>query len=191
MPNSFDAHIFKRRNVGEREEVRLKLFKLDGTPVDMEGSTGPAGAEGPEGPQGPQGIQGPIGPSGASWTIANGLETETTFTAVEEQIGPELSFTVGASGMALFQASGYMWHPPNSFQVEARLDNVMVFTATVNDATKTRYALAKDSLGRHPVSISTVLMMILTPGVHSFKFVHLAGPAGGKAHQIRLAAMAL
>jgi hypothetical protein len=41
MGNMFNAHIFRRRSVGEREEVRLKLFNLDGTP--FEGGGGAAG----------------------------------------------------------------------------------------------------------------------------------------------------
>ena len=40
MGNMVNAHIFKHRQVGEREEVRLKLFDLDGNPVDLSGSGG-------------------------------------------------------------------------------------------------------------------------------------------------------
>jgi len=35
MANTFDAHIFKQRNVGEREEVRVKIFGPDGNPLDL------------------------------------------------------------------------------------------------------------------------------------------------------------
>lgn len=59
MSNSFRAHIFKSRQVGEREEVRLKLFHTDGTPVEM--GVG-SGLQGPAGPAGPAGAQGPPGP---------------------------------------------------------------------------------------------------------------------------------
>lgn len=41
MGNTYGAHIFKRASVGEREEVTIKLFKPDGTPLDLEGGTGP------------------------------------------------------------------------------------------------------------------------------------------------------
>lgn len=33
----FNAHIFKRRSRGDREEVRIKLFNLDGTDADLGG----------------------------------------------------------------------------------------------------------------------------------------------------------
>lgn len=34
MGNMFKAHIFKRRSVGEREEVDIRMFNLDGSPFD-------------------------------------------------------------------------------------------------------------------------------------------------------------
>lgn len=37
---TFDAHIFRRRKRGEREEVRLKLFNSDGTPAELGGGGG-------------------------------------------------------------------------------------------------------------------------------------------------------
>lgn len=37
MGNTYGAHIFKRRQVGEREEVTIKLFKPDGTPLVLSG----------------------------------------------------------------------------------------------------------------------------------------------------------
>ena len=40
MANSFRAHIFKQRNVGEREEVRIKFFNADGSPADLGGGGG-------------------------------------------------------------------------------------------------------------------------------------------------------
>lgn len=40
MGNVFNAHIFKRSSRGEREEVRLKLFNPDGTPVELGGGGG-------------------------------------------------------------------------------------------------------------------------------------------------------
>lgn len=42
--NTYGAHIFKRRQVGEREEVTIKLFSRDGSPLVLDGSgpsTGP------------------------------------------------------------------------------------------------------------------------------------------------------
>lgn len=33
----YKAHIFKRRQLGEREEVRIKLFTSDGTPIVLDG----------------------------------------------------------------------------------------------------------------------------------------------------------
>jgi hypothetical protein len=35
MSSTFKAHIFKQRQVGEREEVRLKIFGPDGEPLDL------------------------------------------------------------------------------------------------------------------------------------------------------------
>lgn len=35
MANTFGAHIFKRRQVGEREEITIKLFKPDGSPLNV------------------------------------------------------------------------------------------------------------------------------------------------------------
>jgi len=67
MSNLFRAHLFKARRVGEREEVKLKLFHLDGSPVEIGiGSAiqGPAGPAGPQGPEGPTGATGPQGPQG-------------------------------------------------------------------------------------------------------------------------------
>lgn len=37
MGNLFNAHIFKHRQVGEREEVKLRLFNQDGSPADLGG----------------------------------------------------------------------------------------------------------------------------------------------------------
>jgi hypothetical protein len=73
MSNQFRAHLFKLRRVGEREEVKLRLFHSDGAPVEIgvgsaiqgpAGPTGPMGPMGPQGPQGPQGSQGVIGIQG-------------------------------------------------------------------------------------------------------------------------------
>jgi hypothetical protein len=45
MGNLFKAHIFRDRKVGNREEVTLKLFNKDGTPLDLNGgSEAPTGA---------------------------------------------------------------------------------------------------------------------------------------------------
>lgn len=38
----FNAHIFKRRSRGDREEVRIKLFNLDGTDAELGGGGGGA-----------------------------------------------------------------------------------------------------------------------------------------------------
>lgn len=35
MGNMFNAHIFRRRSQGEREEVRMRVFNLDGTPAEF------------------------------------------------------------------------------------------------------------------------------------------------------------
>lgn len=40
MSNSVNAHIFKQRSVGEREEVRLRLFTVDGEPIDISAGGG-------------------------------------------------------------------------------------------------------------------------------------------------------
>lgn len=40
MGNMFNAQIFGRRKRGDREEVRLKLFNLDGSPADIDGGGG-------------------------------------------------------------------------------------------------------------------------------------------------------
>lgn len=45
MGNTFGAHIFKRRSVGAREEVTIKLFKADGSPLNLSGDTDPGGGE--------------------------------------------------------------------------------------------------------------------------------------------------
>ena len=41
--STYKAHIFKQRNVGEREEVGLKLFMPDGTPIDLSEGGGGGG----------------------------------------------------------------------------------------------------------------------------------------------------
>lgn len=47
MGNTMHAHLFKRRQVGQREEVVIKLFYPDGTPCDMEAfENGGGGASG-------------------------------------------------------------------------------------------------------------------------------------------------
>ena len=38
--STYKAHIFKERNVGEREEVKLKIFGPDGSPLDLVGGGG-------------------------------------------------------------------------------------------------------------------------------------------------------
>lgn len=40
MTNVFNAHIFKRRRRGEREEVTLKMYNLDGSPLNLPGGGG-------------------------------------------------------------------------------------------------------------------------------------------------------
>jgi hypothetical protein len=35
MPNVFNAHIFKQQQLGDREEVRIKIFGPDGEPLDL------------------------------------------------------------------------------------------------------------------------------------------------------------
>jgi len=40
MGNTFKAHIFKRRSVGSREEVQLKVFGEDGKPIDLGSASG-------------------------------------------------------------------------------------------------------------------------------------------------------
>lgn len=42
MSESYSAHIFGRRKVGEREEVRITMFDEDGTPISMDSSSPPA-----------------------------------------------------------------------------------------------------------------------------------------------------
>jgi len=37
---NYKAHIFRQRQVGEREEVKLKIFGPDGTPIDLGGGGG-------------------------------------------------------------------------------------------------------------------------------------------------------
>jgi hypothetical protein len=44
--NTYRAHIFKERNVGEREEVKLKIFGPDGSPIDLTGVGGNGGGGG-------------------------------------------------------------------------------------------------------------------------------------------------
>lgn len=44
--STYKAHIFKHRNVGEREEVKLKIFGPDGEELDLTGGGG--GGAGPE-----------------------------------------------------------------------------------------------------------------------------------------------
>jgi hypothetical protein len=44
--NVFEAHVFKRRNRGDREEIRLKLFNLDGSPFGGSGGSQPVYARG-------------------------------------------------------------------------------------------------------------------------------------------------
>jgi len=43
MGNTFKAHIFKRRSVGPREEVVIKLFDTDDSPLDIGGAPEPSG----------------------------------------------------------------------------------------------------------------------------------------------------
>lgn len=35
MGNTYRAHIFKVRQLGQREEVKLKLFDMDDNPIDV------------------------------------------------------------------------------------------------------------------------------------------------------------
>lgn len=48
MGNLFNAHIFKRRSVGAREEVQLKVFGQDGEPIDLSAIGGGGGGGGSE-----------------------------------------------------------------------------------------------------------------------------------------------
>src|SRR3954471_19623039 len=59
MPSSVNAHIFKRRQVGERQEVQIRFFDSKGKPLDLGGGgEGEIGPPGPEGPTGPPGVPG-------------------------------------------------------------------------------------------------------------------------------------
>lgn len=113
MTTMYNAHLFKHRNVGDREEVKVKLFNLDGSSIEFGAAQGPTGATGPAGPQGlegpigptgprgPQGIQGfagPIGPAGLTW---KGAYNPATTYAVNDSVGYS-----GSSYFALKTALG-------------------------------------------------------------------------------------
>lgn len=59
MP-TYKAHIFKQRQLGERQEVLFRVFGKDGNSIDL----GPGGEEGLIGPPGPEGPPGPPGVPG-------------------------------------------------------------------------------------------------------------------------------
>jgi hypothetical protein len=44
MSNLFNAQLFGRRKRGDREDVRMKLFNLDGSPLVLGGSSSPGGS---------------------------------------------------------------------------------------------------------------------------------------------------
>lgn len=70
MSNTFFAHIFKRRSVGERQEVIIKLFNKDHTPFDVTAGGGVVGPPGPQGEPGPPGDTGLPGPPGDPGVLA-------------------------------------------------------------------------------------------------------------------------
>jgi hypothetical protein len=44
MGTLFNAHLFRQRSVGEREEVKIKMFGPDGSPLDLAAGGGDGGA---------------------------------------------------------------------------------------------------------------------------------------------------
>lgn len=55
--STYKAHIFKQRQVGEREEVKLKIFGPDGQPLDLTGGGGGGEALVFQGAAGLEGIE--------------------------------------------------------------------------------------------------------------------------------------
>src|SRR4051812_20564989 len=63
--STYKAHVFGRRQVGDREEVKLKLFGPDGRTIELIDGEGSGGGEGGiQGPPGPTGATGATGPAG-------------------------------------------------------------------------------------------------------------------------------
>src|SRR3954449_13194787 len=98
------AHIFKHRNVGEREEVKLKLFDENGDPIDLNNLGGAPPA--------------PVSP----WLTAGPSSMQGPLSQGPQNLGPELQFEVGLSGMVMVHASMMAWHPPSQMQVNLKLD---------------------------------------------------------------------
>jgi collagen type I/II/III/V/XI/XXIV/XXVII alpha len=75
---TYKAHVFGRRRLGDREEVKLKIFGPDGRTIELvdgegsgigtQGAQGPPGPTGPTGPTGATGAQGPTGAKGDTGT---------------------------------------------------------------------------------------------------------------------------
>jgi hypothetical protein len=183
MVSTFNAHIFKQRSVGEREEVKLKIFGPDGQPLDLSNLGGDSGDSGPP-------------PS--SWVQAGPSMEEGPLAAGARFLGPQLAFEAGPHGLVLVHASIQAWHPPSQFQVDLILDggtpNEEILTSIpINQSAPTMISVNEQGLFTNLGErlSSPGVMLLLSTGAHTVQFHTTGVNAGGFYQRAVLAAMAL
>lgn len=189
------AHLFGRRRRGDREEVSMRLFDVNGQPLELGGS----GTPGPQGEPGPPGPPGPEGPNGAAWALAGPSNFQGPLGSQPQNLGPELTFDVGVHGLVLVHASLQAWHPPAQFTVNLVLDDsITVGAIAVNQSSPTMFSLSQDGLRgssfqtAYNDSMAAVgAMLFLATGTHKLQFSTPGINAGGNVQRVALAAMAL
>lgn len=187
MSNLFKAHIFKTRQVGEREEVKLRMFRADGTPLEI---VEPVEPEEPEEPAEPQ----------SAWVIAQHtgtLNLDANSGSPAENyaglypIGPALEFETPASGMGLFIFTAHIWQPPSSHNGALVVDedpDLRTEMFNFSNGSEMTYSLwvggAGGRLGNffnHGGVITRAgvapVVLRLSPGAHKIQYAY--GSAGG------------
>lgn len=174
------AHIFEQRVVGQREEVKIKLFDENGDPIDLNhlGDDPPA----------------PVSP----WVMAGPSNQQGPLVAGPQNLGPELEFEAGVHGLVLVHASMMAWHPPSQMQIDLKLD-----AGTPSEKTLGSIAMAQSSptmLGLtaqglavgNAQDLSPVgAIMVITTGTHKLRFSTTGANPGGFYQQAKLAVMAI
>jgi hypothetical protein len=180
MASTFKAHIFKQRTVGEREEVKLKIFGPDGQPFDL---TNLGGGE-------------PVEPAApvSSWVIVGPSEQYGPLALGAQNFGPDLEFEVGTKGLAILHASLQAWHPPSQMQIDLTLDpgasQKSLGSIAISQTSPTMVSLNASGLVTSPGDqlSSLGVLLVLGSGLHTVRFSTTGINPGGFYQRVLLAA---
>lgn len=174
------AHIFEQRVVGQREEVKIKLFDENGDLIDLNNLGGDAPA--------------PVSP----WVVAGPSSMQGPLIAGAQNLGPELEFEVGVHGLVLAHASMMAWHPPSQMQVDLKLDSgtpgeMVLGSIAMAQSAPTMLGLSAQGLAvSNNQDLSPVgAILFIGTGTHKLQFSTPGINPGGYYQQAKLAVMAI